>query len=476
MKDNVHLRLLRSLQASELRRLKLFLKDKWPDLHRLLNQLSQHKPDYAPEKIDPCTIYERVYPDAAYDAVVFSKRKQALSDKITAFLLQEEMRDNTLLSKRLLMQRLAHRNHTGAYEDAAKKFERAFKKAPQSANALHQAFHYKLLQEYNSTQPSNDHDFDYLLEAKAQADKAFLFWQLFFALEAKTRKQYRAELDMPASIDFHSAYWRQYTKQEGSLLHSMYQLWMLYAGEAGIEAFQRLLETVKKQASRYGKQELIVLTRHLANYAIGQYNKGEVEYQSLLISIHKWAAERELFVEDGELEYQIFLNVVINACICKDMAFAETYIQEQQQYLPPEFRRDVVHMAKAYLHFHGQHFQDASQELGQVKKRKHYDIGIRWQSLMLRTVYSLYASGLTDFTEVERQCRAFCAFLRNDNYSLSEKRKNSYENLIYFVEQMAMHRIDVDPPPGQVPHLQNELRNREVIAKKWVKEELDRLQ
>jgi len=476
MKDNLHLRLLRSLQANELRRLKLFLRDRWPDLHRLLERLSRHKPNYEPERMNPRSIYEYAYPGSAYDAVIFSKRKQALSDKIIAFLTQEEVESNDLLHERLFLQRLAHRSHTGAYEDAAKKFERALKKAPQSANALHQAFHYNLLQEYNSTQPSNDHDFDYLLEAKAQADKAFLFWQLFFALEAKTRKQYRAELDMPASIDFHSAHWRKYTKKEGSLLHSMYQLWMLYAGEAGIEAFQRLLATVKEQAGRYGKQELIVLTRHLANYAIGQYNNGEVQYQSLLIDIHKWAAKRKLFVENGELEYQIFLNVVINACICKDMAFAETYIQKQQPYLTPEFRRDVVHLAKAYLHFHNQHFQGASQELGQVKKRKHYDIGIRWQSLMLRTVYGLYASGLTDFTEVERQCRAFRAFLKNDNYSLSEKRKNSYENLIDFVEQMAKHRNDVDPPPDRVLQLQNELCNSEVIAKKWVKEELDRMQ
>ncbi|NBC05714.1 MAG: hypothetical protein GVY26_00795 [Bacteroidetes bacterium] len=472
MKDNVHLRLLRSLQANELRRLKLFLRDRWPDLHRLLERLSRHKPDYAPENMDPRSIYEYAYPDAAYDAVTFSKRKKALSDKIVAFLLQEEVKDNTLLSKRLLMQRLAHRHNLGAYHDNSERMLAELKNAPESASYYHEAFQYHLLQEYNHKPPNNDRANDELTQAKVHQEKAFVFWQLFFALESKNRTQYREEPSMRLSIDFDDAYWKPYISEPGSVLSLLHQLLMLHEGEAKREAFELLFDKIREQANRYGQQEQQILVRQLSNFAIGQYNRGNVEYRPMLFEVQKWAADEKVFIENGTLEFQIFLNIVLVACTSQETSFARAFVEEHKGHLPPSFRTDAAHLATAYIHFHEQQFLEAKRDLENIQRRDYYDFSTRWQSLMLRVEYSLYREGKTDFTEVERQGRAFRAFLKNNNYELSATRQESYQQLIYFILAMAKYRNNVDPLEDTLKELQSELQTANVAAKEWMANEL----
>jgi len=472
MKDNVHLRLLRSLQANELRRLKLFLRDRWPDLHRLLERLSRHKPDYAPDKMDPCSIYEYAYPGSAYDTVIFSKRKQALSDKIIAFLTQEEVESNDLLSKRVLMQRLAHRHHLDAFDDSSKRMLSALENSPESASYYHEAFQFHLLQEYHQKASNNDQEYNELRQAKACQEKAFLFWQIFFTLESKTRKQYRTERSMSSPIDFDAEYWKPYVSEPGSLLSSLYKILKLYEEETSEKDFQNLFAYIKKYANRYGQQEQQVLARHLANFAIGQYNLGNVKYRPILIQIQKWAADGEIFVEYGKLEFPIFLNTVLVACVCQETSYAKTFIEKQQKYLHPSFREGAVHLATAYAYFHERQFEWAKKALERIKRRDYYDFSTRWQSLMLRIVYSLYREGETDFTEVERQGRAFRAFLKNNNYELSASRKESYQQLIYFVLEMAKHRNSVDPWQDTPKQLRSEVQTAKVAAKEWIAQEL----
>jgi hypothetical protein len=476
MRDSKLFRLMRALRDEELDELYRILKKHNPRAQSLLKALRPYWPELDLEAKDEQTIYKQTFPTRNYSRQVLLNCKSELKKEIERFLVEQDLEQRLLTANRLLAESTVHRHPSAAGEDAANAFGKYLAESKHSFERYFEAFHYHILMQYSLGKPANSGPPTHLHDAMPQLDKGYLAWQLFCALESTNRNHYRAESTYQPPIELEASHWQSLITEEEPLLLLLNELYQLYQTPETAGGFEACFALLKRNAERLDELALLILARYLANFCTWRQRADEAGYRTTLLEVYRWAAAGNVFVYKGSIPHTLFMNIVITAVLEKDMELALYFMGSHKAYLPEVLRPDTLRLCQAYVHFHRAEYAAAREQLESIEKKEEYDFALRRQSLLLRTLYLGYKTGIMDYTDLVDRERAYRAFFERNFHNFSEGIKTPYLNLLYFTMRMAHYLNSFEQDPYVPKQLLDELEKKPCgYLRGWVEQEIGAL-
>ncbi|MTB49710.1 hypothetical protein [Lewinella sp. W8] len=103
------------------------------------------------------------------------------------------------------------------------------------------------------------------------------------------------------------------------------------------------------------------------NYCRRRINEGRREFLAEYLEIYRYALDRELVYDDGVLDPLQFRNTILIALRHGDYDWAEHYIENYQDRLPPKQRANAVNYNSATLYFYQKNYDKALDFLRDVE-------------------------------------------------------------------------------------------------------------
>jgi hypothetical protein len=474
MKDGPLLRLLRSLNKSETRKLKSQLKKSKPILGELLGKLGEKGLDYPQSQLDEKRIFESLFGLPHYNASKMRDLKTKLKERVEQYIVWAQLEENKALHYSILVRALRNRPSKAAFLSAVDNLDQELQQYQNGWEFHRLSFekHYNLLDTpftvKNIPNPTA------AVDIRRSHELNYLIWMYYFEIDRISRRRHIEEALPVFNIPIPLRLPEGITLESQPLLLMLKLIYELLINPSDHTRFNAAFQKLQLLIDHFPAKEKIELTRYLINHCIQRYNSGDLSYLKGQIALYKWGQEKEVFVTDGYIDHTFLINAVITAAVNGELLFASNFLEKHKAYLSSGFKHDSIHFCEAFIHFHRQEYLQAIDKLALVRDKESYDFGVRRQSLLLRSYYCVYRSdGPYDYGDVEDRCHAFEAFFKRNTYATSPKRKKAYLKLKYFVEQMAWFRNLRDKKPKHfAERLQEELEDASCIAKKWITHEI----
>lgn len=188
-------------------------------------------------------------------------------------------------------------------------------------------------------------------------------------------------------------------------------------------SFQVLIKLLPQTPPLFSPDRVQGIFAHAQNFCIRRIKTGDLRYQETLLDIYKTSLASGVMYEEGYLNPWNFKNVVSIALKLSQFEWTQSFIQQQQQYLRPEFRENAIAYNLANLHFHQQEYKPALKSLMSVEfSDVFYALDTRRMMLMIY------------FEQEEEEAflslvSSFRTFLRR-NKIISRQNKAAYKNFV----------------------------------------------
>ncbi|MBK9491589.1 MAG: hypothetical protein IPO07_24425 [Haliscomenobacter sp.] len=113
--------------------------------------------------------------------------------------------------------------------------------------------------------------------------------------------------------------------------------------------------------------ELRHLYTYLINYAVQQSNSGDNQFYQELFELYRFLLEKSILIKNDSLTQWTFTNIITVGIRTKNYAWTEQFIQENNHFLLPELRQNVVTYNLANLHFEKKDYASALRMLHNVE-------------------------------------------------------------------------------------------------------------
>lgn len=236
-------------------------------------------------------------------------------------------------------------------------------------------------------------------------------------------------------------------------------LFLLTMPDARFEAFFALLQ---HQGPRLERSELESVVRLALNYCIHRYHAGKAEAFEWYRQMFGWADGQKTWTVSAASE-AFFLNDGMMFAKSRDAAGFEAFLEKGKNALPKKQRKKAITLLRAYWHFYQSEFRTAAILLHQLDSR-HPLHSLRFHMLNVCNTYEEWRQEQVEPEDLERALRSFRDFLQG-NTILSQSKRQSYRNLVWFIQKMAQHGKKRSLSKEQ---LQAEFAKRQFAAPDWV--------
>ncbi|HKK77169.1 MAG TPA: hypothetical protein VJ953_18965 [Saprospiraceae bacterium] len=160
---------------------------------------------------------------------------------------------------------------------------------------------------------------------------------------------------------------RQYRFFEEPLIEMYYTIYQALLHEADESHFRQLkthLQANTVVLSLAALSEIYLLT---INYCARKIRSGKTEYIQEAFAIYKAGIQNRALYQEGYLSPWTFTNVVKLSLRLRDYSWTESFIEQYQDQLPPEFRENAVQYNRADLYYYTTRFAEAQEALSKVE-------------------------------------------------------------------------------------------------------------
>ncbi|MCB9296959.1 MAG: hypothetical protein H6559_28140 [Lewinellaceae bacterium] len=429
MKGSTLLQLLEAMSVYRRNRLRKFLLSPYhnqrEDVSDLFEHIDRHLgSDWAPLAKEPAFL--AVYPGRPFDEQQLRYLMSFLLKAIEQFLVVEQLNEDEILAQRLLLK--GYRESAGP-----KSFQKALRRARQLEDKAERAelfYHHRFAVERE----------EYLFHAGRQRDAPSQLPRLNAALDEAFLV---SRLKQGCLLSAHQAVFRE--EEEGAGLLPLLMGFLegsRYLANPLLAAYFYYLKAVEAPSEvRYYQalKELILpgflppeerrpLFLLAINYGIRQFNDGQETYLKELFELYRTGLEEELLLPEGRLSRFAFKNIAAIALRLRQFEWAEGFIKEYQQYLPPRHRENYVHFCLSKLRFEQGRLGQAMDRLRQVEYEDLF-LSIDAKVMLMKIYYELQ-----EYDALDSFLRSFERFLRRHR-ELTYHREN-YLNVIYFTRKL----------------------------------------
>ncbi len=241
---------------------------------------------------------------------------------------------------------------------------------------------------------------------------------------------------------------------------------MLQSGEN--EHYQQLKSLLQQNLRRIPQQELRLLYSYCLNHAVRKINSGETGYYQEILSLYRLLLEESIIFKNGGLTQWTYINIVTAGIRTGDYQWTEGFIQQYEQYLLPELRRNVSTFSLANLYFEKGDYAAALRSLHNVE----FTDAFYHLSAKLIQLKSYYL--LAETEALGALLNATRRYLQR-NRQLSTYQKKSalhFLQLLQRLNQMRYHPLEIRDKNTARQGFERDLQSLQPLAnKQWLEEQ-----
>ena len=480
MKESKLIGLLQSIPPEELRWLAKWVRSPYYNSNPLVVALFDHLRKYAPAfdspKLTREDVFKQLFPKDPYDG----RRLQLLMFRLSA--LAEEF----LVAQRLKRGRITHQELLQAELGERNQYELFLKQNQSLAEQLEQSPYRDEYYYLARWRQQHDHFFhprtarygfstDQLEGIMQNLDAFYILSKMRYSAELRNRQNILPEAYEIALLGESIQLAEQHPVFGGDKVFQAYRdILALMEQPENESTYRRLEDIAYHHLHLFRPTDQASLLRYLVNTSIQLYNKGKQEYLGRQFRLYQLGLEKGLFLDEGQLSENTFLNMIVTASVLGELDWIEGFIARYAPALPAAQQVDAVSLATAYWYFAKGDFSASNALLQQVESSA-LQYQLRLKSLSLRNYFELFLQDETYYNLVIYESRAFAKFLRR-NEKITESRARGYLALCSFIRKLARLKVTGQWPAGKLAKLRKKLeRERAVVARPWLLEKLAEL-
>ena len=205
------------------------------------------------------------------------------------------------------------------------------------------------------------------------------------------------------------------------------------------------------------------------SYCIKKMNQGNAEFYREFLNLSKDLLKTDILLARGELNPWYFRNAVMTSLRLNEYAWAEQFINDYENKLPPDFRKNAVSYNKALVYFYQKKYDKVIPLLQSVE----YDdlvYNLSSKSILLAVYYEL------DTDEALNSLMDSFKTYLNRHKEITSDRRISYMNLMKYIRKL------LKIIPGDIKEIElirkemEEDRKIGIASEKWILEKLAELE
>lgn len=244
-----------------------------------------------------------------------------------------------------------------------------------------------------------------------------------------------------------------------------YKLYLMLVEPNNDQHYFELKDLLKEHYLKFSPSEAYEMFSRSINYAIRRSNKGDSQFQKELFLTYKELVNNKLLLtnKDG-FRPAVFRNIIVTGLRLNEFTWVKDFIQDYQQYLPPESRENTVRYNLATLYFYQKKYTEVIDQLRNVEFEDLF-YNLNSKSILLATYYE------TDEIEpLYSLFDSFTVFVKRQK-KLSTARKALYLNLIKYTRRLT--RLNPGDLKGLEKISDEVIANRNIASYKWLKDKIE---
>ncbi|MCW3126689.1 MAG: hypothetical protein JWO03_2347 [Bacteroidetes bacterium] len=460
--------LLGRFRIYELNRLQKFILSPYhnedKDLVRLYQYILPFYKEGRSDAPDRNKIWKKIYPSLPYTNLKFARLLSDLFKKIEGFLAIEKLRqrpvdENTLILETYNDLRLG-KHFTEPYLSALQKLSRQ----PHRDSDFHyQSFRLNAQQNSfleNKKERATEKN---LMQTIESLDNFYLINKLRFCAAVLHYKHFLSVRDETILLKEILDY-LQNNPPLGSPAIAVYHLILLTLKEPDDEShFAGLKQQLADHSEQLELSTQLDALDYALNYCIRKINSGQVRYQNEVLSLYKYALDKELLYDKGILSPWDYKNITTIALRNKEYKWAVSFLDKYRDKLPKADRANAYTFNQARYYFATRKFDKVLELLQGVEYSDVFYL-LDSKTTLMKTYYEL-----GEYQPLQSLKESFRILLRRKKL-ISEQNRANYGNFARFA--MKLYRVDVKNK-AQLTTLRKEIeRTGNVADRGWILEKL----
>ncbi len=468
MQNSKLIELLKTFSAKELRECGDFVCSPFfnydEEIIALYNYLRKLAHNFSPKKIERETVYKNLFPKKRYDDTHLNYLMSFLLKLIEQYIGYSQYAGNPVLENINVLQSYMKRGLDKHFHNIHKLAKNRLDTYPHRNLEFFYLQH--LLSEVDNRNflRKNIRKFDARLQSAADYfDLYLLARKLKYFVEMQDRKMTLSadyKLNMQQEIS-------DYIARNDFSAHPGIQAYciVLQTQEKPDETkhFFELRRLLKKHHIVFPEEELRELYSYAINYCLRRVNIGRQEFLKELFSLYKETLKSGLMLENGQISFWSYKNIIGVALRLREFDWAEKFIRDENDKLAEEFRDNALHYNLAELSFYRHDFDATMIHLNKVEFSDIY-YSFDTKKMMMKIYFE---KGEID--ALLSLINSFKTFIRR-NQSISESNKVAYENFILVINQFLKHAQQ-----RTAPELLDNIQNLKPLAdRSWLMEQYNK--
>lgn len=472
------IKLLKTLEEEELKRLLKFLKSPFynanPRIVKLYEYLRKYHPEYQSSKLQKEKVFARIFPNKPFDYSKFTNLMSDFSQLLEEYLTLLEYKQDPFQQQKMLAKAFGRRSAYDLFEKKTMKLLAELEDQPfrdisyfeRSKALMESYFFHPQTKKYQTS-------VDYPEEIMHRLDLYFQLSKL--QLSAELLSQQRL-----LSKKYNIKWLEESLKESEAALSEETPLLLVYANlirlmeqpETG--QFYFLKEEFKTHLKKIPPSDQFFIFQQLLNYSIQQINRGVFAFNPEALDLYKLGLTIGILIEKGQMTESTFSNIVSAASVLKEFDWAVYFIEEYQGFLEEKIRESVCILSYAILNFRKGDYSKTIELLQQ------YPFSLllhqlKARSLIVRSWYEEYLLNEDYYEFLMAQIDAFEKFLRRNN-EVSTDRQEGFLNFMKILKRLVDYRIQNKNTRPFKQKLVKKLNDyHQIIMKKWLAEKIEEM-
>ncbi|MBS1493612.1 MAG: hypothetical protein JST55_08880 [Bacteroidetes bacterium] len=383
MFSNIAIDLLKTLSKEELKKFDVFLNSPYFNTNaavvRLFNAIKKHAPDFIDKSLTREKLFTKVYPGKDYSELSLRTRLSELTDLLRKFISIQYFEQDDFYKKFYFAREM---NKREKYKIAEKFLLELLDENKKRNNVDPPVFFEKseLVNELMTTY-RGDANRD-TSERNMELGDALLnyFYSYFFQIandmlynEAifKHKPEFNIIEEFINAFDFQNFLMRlkKHNYENQPIMEMYYRMYMSRIDKNNPEHFKILKELSFEHYRKFDKIGLFNLWVFLSNAINGSLQYIDSKYNYELFEVNKFFVGLKIFpLYPGSYFFQSFFdNIFTNMITCKEIDFAEKFLEEYLHLLQPEMRENSEMYCKAILELNKKNYDASLNYLSKVK-------------------------------------------------------------------------------------------------------------
>lgn len=414
------IKLLKCLDKREMTQLGKFLNSPYHNSNKvatdLFEVLKKDHPNYQNKNLFKPTVFKKIFPAKKYDEKRINKKISELNKLINEFIVIQKFKEKEHLRHLLKAEFLAHKEGGVLFKKHVEKTEGSF--VPKNGDEQWAMLQLKLLWYSSSISEKAEDVVGFIPDLFAMLDKAWANKRSKILAASVSRERVIQDSAYLENFDLFKKYVtdNNLLKNNPTILLTFRVVDMMLNDDHSSLSFCQ--KYFKKNIASFAFDDAKDLFLLLTNQIIYWYRTQSKKYLKPMFEWYKYGMEQDMFIENGIMRHQTYINISSTAALCGDYEYAQLFNQKNAKYLPEKEKYQCRQYCDAYCFFMQGDFKNA------------YD---------LRPASSFVTIRLeNNFRMLEIRCLTELSIVDKEQYHhLLNSRLSSFEKHIYRSKKIA---------------------------------------